>query len=326
MLAQALCTASRPPRSASRRRTRSSRRARRSSGRRLAFAIVFALLAWKAWPAIKKALQDREDKIRGDLEQAESARDRGRDVARRLPASARRRPQRGQPDHRGGPPVGRAGAQGPASPAAEAEAAELRLEASDDIRLATERAMADLQGKVPSCRSSWPRRSSSSNLDRDTQIRAHRELHQPGREQLAVPSSPRASRRTPTRCSRCAAPKVSSADRGRPVPLRADASRAPTSCAPRSPIPRCPTERRIAVVEELLGGKALQASVGAGVVHRRRRPRQRAARDRRPVRGAGGGRAAARGRRGAHRDRRSRPSRQRLARRARTGRRARRSR
>ena len=33
------------------------------------------LLAWKAWPAIKKALQDREDKIRGDLEHAESVRD-----------------------------------------------------------------------------------------------------------------------------------------------------------------------------------------------------------------------------------------------------------
>ena len=40
----------------------------------IAFFIVFGLLAWKAWPAIKKALQDREDKIRGDLEHAESVR------------------------------------------------------------------------------------------------------------------------------------------------------------------------------------------------------------------------------------------------------------
>ena len=48
--------------------------AKRSSGPSIAFVIVFALLAWKAWPAIKKALQDREDKIRGDLEQAESVR------------------------------------------------------------------------------------------------------------------------------------------------------------------------------------------------------------------------------------------------------------
>jgi len=37
------------------------------------FAIVFALLAWKAWPAIKKAIADREAHIRADLERAESA-------------------------------------------------------------------------------------------------------------------------------------------------------------------------------------------------------------------------------------------------------------
>ena len=40
----------------------------------IAFFLVFGLLAWKAWPAIKKSLQDREDKIRGDLEHAESVR------------------------------------------------------------------------------------------------------------------------------------------------------------------------------------------------------------------------------------------------------------
>ena len=40
----------------------------------VAFFVVFGLLAWKAWPAIKKALQDREDKIKGDLEHAESVR------------------------------------------------------------------------------------------------------------------------------------------------------------------------------------------------------------------------------------------------------------
>ena len=82
----------------------------------LAFIIVFTLLAWKAWPAIKKALQDREDKIRGDLEHAGVGPQPGRDRARRLPAPAGGRAQRGRSDHRGGPPVGRAGAQGPDRP------------------------------------------------------------------------------------------------------------------------------------------------------------------------------------------------------------------
>ena len=39
----------------------------------ISFAIVFGLLAWKAWPAIKKAIADREAHIRTDLERAESA-------------------------------------------------------------------------------------------------------------------------------------------------------------------------------------------------------------------------------------------------------------
>ena len=36
----------------------------------ISFAIVFGLLAWKAWPAIKKAIADREDHIKADLERA----------------------------------------------------------------------------------------------------------------------------------------------------------------------------------------------------------------------------------------------------------------
>ena len=42
--------------------------------------------------------------------------------------------------------------------------------------------------------------------------------------------------------------------------------------------PSLPAARRMAVVEELMGGKALQTSSALGVVHRRRRPRRRARR------------------------------------------------
>ena len=40
----------------------------------ISFIIVFALLAWKAWPAIKAGLQARQDRIRDDLHKAEQAR------------------------------------------------------------------------------------------------------------------------------------------------------------------------------------------------------------------------------------------------------------
>ena len=40
----------------------------------IAFAIAFTILAKYAFPAMKKGLQAREDKIRGDLERAEQAR------------------------------------------------------------------------------------------------------------------------------------------------------------------------------------------------------------------------------------------------------------
>ena len=38
----------------------------------ISFIIVFALLAWKAWPAIKAGLQARQDRIRDDLQKAET--------------------------------------------------------------------------------------------------------------------------------------------------------------------------------------------------------------------------------------------------------------
>ena len=135
----------------------------------LAFVIVFTLLAWKAWPAIKKALQDREDKIRGDLEHAESVRNQAEtelaDYQRQL-ADARNEAGR---DHRGGPPVGRAGAQGPHRPGRGGRRRD-PVEGSDDIRAASERAMADIQGKVSDLSIELAERIVQQNLDRATQI------------------------------------------------------------------------------------------------------------------------------------------------------------
>ena len=69
--------------------------------------------------------------------------------------------------------------------------------------------------------------------------------------------------------------------------------------------PSLPAERRVAVVEDLLGAKALADERGARGVRRVGRARRRPAGDRRPVRGARRQRTAPRGRRGAQRGRRS---------------------
>jgi len=135
----------------------------------LAFVIVFSLLAWKAWPAIKKALQDREDKIRGDLEHAESIRNQAeteladyqrqladaRNEAGRIIEEARQSAEQVRKDL-----IARA----------EVDAAEIRSKASDDIRAASERAMADIQGKVSDLSIELAERIVQQNLDRATQI------------------------------------------------------------------------------------------------------------------------------------------------------------
>ena len=135
----------------------------------LAFVIVFSLLAWKAWPAIKKALQDREDKIRGDLEHAESVRNQAEteladyqrqladacNEAGRIIEEARQSAEQVRKDL-----IARA----------EVDAAEIRSKASDDIRAASERAMADIQGKVSDLSIELAERIVQQNLDRATQI------------------------------------------------------------------------------------------------------------------------------------------------------------
>lgn len=136
----------------------------------IAFAIVFGLLAWKAWPAIKKALKDREDRIRGDLERAEGARveaEQSLEEYRHQLAEARTEANaiveqaREAADQVRRDLIARA----------EADAAELRARAADDIRLATERAMSELHGKVAQLSIDLAEKVIEQNLDRDAQVR-----------------------------------------------------------------------------------------------------------------------------------------------------------
>ena len=128
----------------------------------ISFAIVFGLLAWKAWPAIKKQLKAREDRIRGDLERAEQARveaESSLEEYRKQLAEARGEATKIIEEAR----------------LAAEQVRQERIAAIDD-EIAEHRARARRRTSVsrrsvrwascrvawPSCRSSWPRRSSST--------------------------------------------------------------------------------------------------------------------------------------------------------------------
>ena len=135
----------------------------------IAFAIVFGLLAWKAWPAIKKALKDREDRIRADLERAEQARleaETSLEEYRHQLAEARNEASKIIDEAR----VAAEQVREERIAAIDSEIAEHRARAAEDIRLATERAMSDLQGRVAQLSIELAEKVVERNLDRDTQI------------------------------------------------------------------------------------------------------------------------------------------------------------
>ena len=136
----------------------------------ISFIIVLSILAWKGWPAIKAGLKAREDRIRGDLERAEQARTeaetsleeyRAQLAEARTEANAIVEQAREAADQVRRDLIARA----------EADAAELRSRAADDIRLATERAMSELHGKVAQLSIELAEKVIEQNLDRDAQIR-----------------------------------------------------------------------------------------------------------------------------------------------------------
>ena len=142
--------------------------------------------------------------------------------------------------------------------------------AAEDIRLATERAMADLQGRVAELSIELAEKVVERNLDRETQIQPHRELHQPGREQLAVPST-RPRRGLRRRAARGGRAEGTLADIEDELFRFARTFEGNDELRTALTDPALPAERRVAVVEDLLGGKALPASaalasfvVGAG--------------------------------------------------------------
>ena len=134
----------------------------------VSFAIVFTLLAWKAWPAIKKALKDRENKIRADLERAEATRveaEHSLEEYRAQLAEARAEASRIVEEAR----VAADAVRQEMIARAEADAAELRARATEDIRLQTQRAMTELSGRVKDLSIDLAEKVVGANLDRDRQ-------------------------------------------------------------------------------------------------------------------------------------------------------------
>jgi F-type H+-transporting ATPase subunit b len=134
----------------------------------IAFIIVLALLAWKAWPAIKAGLKARQDRIASDLEKAESARveaETSLEDYRRQLAEARN-------EAAGIIEAARQDADRVRQEriaAVESDIAEMRSRAQEDIHLATQRAMADLRQEMAELSIQLAERVVEANLDRDRQ-------------------------------------------------------------------------------------------------------------------------------------------------------------
>jgi F-type H+-transporting ATPase subunit b len=135
----------------------------------LAFVILL-LVMWKyALPPVRNMMKQREDRIRDDLERAESARTEAEEELanyRRQVADARNEASRILEEAR----ESADGVKRQIQAQAEADAAETRNRAQEDIRLAADRAQADLQHRVAELSIELAEKIVERNLDRDTQL------------------------------------------------------------------------------------------------------------------------------------------------------------
>jgi F-type H+-transporting ATPase subunit b len=135
----------------------------------IAFVLMLGIFFKWGYPAVVKSMKAREDRIRDDLEQAEGAKTEAegalteyraqladaRTEAGRIIDEARQAADQVRRDL-----IARA----------ETDASDLRTRAQEDIRLAGERAMADLRGRVSDLAIELAEKVVERNLDRDTQI------------------------------------------------------------------------------------------------------------------------------------------------------------
>ena len=135
----------------------------------ISFLVLFGLLSKFAWPGIKKGLEDRTERIRSSLEEAENAKAEAERVLedyRRQLADARAEAGRVIEEARQTADQLRQELQS----RAEAEISEIRQRAAADVEAAKAAAIADLRGQVADIAIGAAELVVQRSLDRDTQI------------------------------------------------------------------------------------------------------------------------------------------------------------
>lgn len=135
----------------------------------LSFAILFILIAKFAYPAVKKGIDARADKIRGSLDEAERTRDEANGILeeyRRQLADAKNESARIIEEARQSADKLRQDLK----KQAEAEVAEIKSRAQEDIAAQVERAMGDLRARVADMTIELTEKVVQRNLDRETNL------------------------------------------------------------------------------------------------------------------------------------------------------------
>ena len=135
----------------------------------LSFAILFFLIAKFAFPAVKKGIDARADKIRSSLDEAEKTRDEANTILedyRRQLADAKNESSRIIEEARQSADKLRQDLK----KQAEAEVAEIKSRAQEDIAAQVERAMGDLRSRVADMTIELTERVVQRNLDRETNL------------------------------------------------------------------------------------------------------------------------------------------------------------
>jgi F-type H+-transporting ATPase subunit b len=135
-----------------------------------AFLVLLALMLWKGFPAVKKIMDERSEKIASDLDQADQAKVDARAVKTQYEAEladAKSEASRIIEEARQQAESLRADLQA----RAETDIAEMRTQASADLEAARERAMGDLQAEVADIVVGAAERVVEANLDAEAQTR-----------------------------------------------------------------------------------------------------------------------------------------------------------